>query len=433
MILIIGAGLAGLVCARELQRAGAEFLLLEGEGEPGGRVRSRVTPAGFTLDRGFQVLLDSYPAARRQLDIAALQPRYFDRGAILCDAGRKWALAHPLHHPGDLPQTLFSQVFPLADRLRLAALVAELLATPDAKLLAEGRSPRDVSTAHFLLRRGFSPKIVERFLRPFFGGVLLENRLATSASLFRYYLKKFAAGRALLPARGMGEISRQLASGLSPAALRLHCRVQRICAAGDSVREVVTDSGERIPCSRLVVATDAPASARLLGLPAPAALGVTAVYFTSAQPIYERALLALPAGRSRFTRNFTQLTNVAPEYAPPGRCLLSASVLDRRGLAADAALAETVRSEIAEFFPAATNLEFLSATRVPYAQHPHPAGYARSLRPAPAPTRWGNAWLAGDQTTACSIQTALESGERMARFLLGDGRSGPSVTLGSRC
>lgn len=426
MTLIIGAGLAGLVCARELHRAGAEFLLLEAEPEPGGRVRSRLTSDGYTLDRGFQVLLDSYPAARRQLDIAALQPRYFDRGAILCAPGRNRTLAHPLYHPGDLWQTLFSGVFPLSDRLRLTRLVAELLVTSDDALLAGGRSARDVSTAHFLLRRGFSPKVVERFLRPFFGGVLLENRLATSASLFRYYLKKFASGRALLPARGIGEITRQLASGLPGGALRLDCRVQRIEAAGGFVRAVVLESGERIPCSRLVLATDAPASGRLLGrpdLPARAALGVTAVYFHSAQPIYTRPLLALPAGRTGITRNFTQLTNVAPEYAPAGRCLLSASVLDRRGLD-DTALADSVRSEIAALFPAARHLEFLSVVDVPYAQHPHPAAYARTLPPAPAPTPWANAWLAGDQTAACSIQTALESGECTARFLLRHKRSG---------
>lgn len=426
MTLIIGAGLAGLVCARELHRAGAEFLLLEAESEPGGRVRSCVTPDGYTLDRGFQVLLDSYPAARRQLDIAALQPRYFDRGAIVCDAGRTWTLAHPLYHPGDLGQTLFGNVFPLSDRLRLTLLVAELLVTPDVALLAEGRSARDVSIAQFLLQRGFSTKIVERFLRPFFGGVLLENRLATSASLFRYYLKKFALGRAMVPARGMGEITRQLASRLPDGAMRLNCRIQKLEGSGHSVRAVVTESGERIACSRVVLATQAPATARLLGqpdLPTRAALGVTAVYFTSARPIYERPLLALPAGRSRLTRNFTQLSNVAPEYAPAGRCLLSASVLNQRGLD-DAALAEAVRSEIAEFFPAARNLEFLAAVEVPYAQHPHPAGYARALPAAPAPTQWANAWMAGDQTTACSIQTALESGERTARFLLRGERSG---------
>ena len=173
-LVIIGAGLAGLTCAKVLAENGArDFLLLEANPEPGGRVRSERTADGYTLDRGFQVLLDSYPAVRRHLDLPALTPRYFDSGALLADpeSGRApQAAAHPLLHPADAPTTAFSDRFPVADKARLAALVTELLATPDAALRAEPGQPWDVSTAGFLFRRGFSPAIVERFLRPFFGG-----------------------------------------------------------------------------------------------------------------------------------------------------------------------------------------------------------------------------------------------------------------------
>ena len=96
MIVIVGAGLAGLVCARELARLGVDdFLLLEAEDAPGGRVRSTVTPDRFVLDRGFQVLLDSYPAVPRQLDLAALNPRYLESGAILHDRGETWDDGRP--------------------------------------------------------------------------------------------------------------------------------------------------------------------------------------------------------------------------------------------------------------------------------------------------------------------------------------------------
>lgn len=46
-ILIIGAGLTGLSCARHL---GRDYLLLEKESEPGGIVRTRVRPGGFLCD-----------------------------------------------------------------------------------------------------------------------------------------------------------------------------------------------------------------------------------------------------------------------------------------------------------------------------------------------------------------------------------------------
>ncbi len=426
MILIIGAGLAGLTCAKVLVENGLrDFLLLEAHAEPGGRVRSERTADGYTLDRGFQVLLDSYPAVRRHLDLPALAPRYFDSGALLAEPGSGRppdVTAHPLFHPADAPATASSDAFPVADKARLAALVAELLVTPDLALRAEPGQPGDVSTAGFLFRRGFSPAIVERFFRPFFGGVFLDERLATSAGLFRYYLKKFATGRALLPAGGIGEIPRQLAARLPAGTLRLGCPVARLETAGPRVTAVVTAGGERLDCQRVLLATDAPATGRLLGEPPPATeppLGTRAVCFSSAVRLYDRPMLVLPAGRGRVARHFVQLTNVAPEYAPAGRHLLSATVLDNREMD-DAALFAVVRAEVAEVFPAAARvLEPLSVVRVPYAQRRQPARFARRLCPAPAPTRFENVFLAGDQTTACSIQSAMSSGEQAAAGLGG--------------
>ncbi len=434
MIVIVGAGLAGLVCAKVLHEHGRrDFLVLEAEPEPGGRVRSRRTADGYTLDRGFQVLLDSYPAVKRHLDLPALEPRYFDSGAILADpaAQKTWTVADPLRHPRDLSTSAFGDMFPFADKARLGALIAEVMLTSDDALLAETRSPRDVSTAHYVWSRGFSPALVERFLRPFFGGVLLDDRLATSAGLFRYYLKKFATGRALLPARGMGEIPRQLAGKLPSGALRLNSSVARIeSAKGARATAVVTESDERILCDTILLATDPPATARLLdGLSESeraraAALGDIALYFSSSTPLYDRPLLVLPAGRGRLVRNFAQLTNVAPEYAPAGRHLLSVSVLDRPGdprRAADLdddALSTAAKREIAEIFPAAAEtLDPVAVVRIRYGQRAQPAGFGRDLAPAPAPTRFDNVWLAGDQTTANSIQTAMASGERAGRFL----------------
>lgn len=433
-LVIIGAGLAGLTCAKILAEKGAcDFFLLEANAEPGGRVRSAHTADGYTLDRGFQVLLDSYPAVRRHLDLPALAPRYFDSGALLADpdSGRPPRVAaHPLRHPADLPATALTDAFPVSDKARLALLVAELLATPDAALLAETTYPFDISTAGFLFQRGFSPAVVERFLRPFFGGVFLDERLSTSAGLFRYYLKKFATGRALLPAGGIGGVPRQLAARLPAGTLRLNCPVARIETAGPRATAVVTDGGERIACERLLLATDAPATAHLLEGGSPPRrsqepLGARAVYFSSTTSLYDRPMLVLPAGRRRVARHFVQLTNVVPEYAPAGKHLLSATVLDESDASGgdDDTLFRTVRSEIAEIFPvAARTLEPLAVVRVPYAQRRQPARFTRHLCPAPAPTHWENVFLAGDQTTACSIQSAMSSGEQAAAGLQAQAR-----------
>ena len=69
-VLIIGAGLAGLACARHLADAGVSFQVIEASDGIGGRVRTDQVE-GFLLDRGFQVLLTAYPEAQRTLDYHA--------------------------------------------------------------------------------------------------------------------------------------------------------------------------------------------------------------------------------------------------------------------------------------------------------------------------------------------------------------------------
>src|SRR6185312_14014807 len=65
MILVVGAGLAGLTCAKALVEAGREVRVIEASDHVGGRVRTDHSPDGFLLDRGFQVFFTAYPAARR--------------------------------------------------------------------------------------------------------------------------------------------------------------------------------------------------------------------------------------------------------------------------------------------------------------------------------------------------------------------------------
>ena len=81
-VLVVGAGVSGLVAAMELKRRGYSVQVLEASDGVGGRVRTDVVD-GFLLDRGFQVLLTSYPEARRCLDFAALELREFEPGAIV--------------------------------------------------------------------------------------------------------------------------------------------------------------------------------------------------------------------------------------------------------------------------------------------------------------------------------------------------------------
>jgi phytoene dehydrogenase-like protein len=70
-VVVVGAGAAGLACARTLAARGVDVLVLEQSDAPGGRIRTdRVD--GFLLDRGFQVLPTAYPEVGRLLDVDRL-------------------------------------------------------------------------------------------------------------------------------------------------------------------------------------------------------------------------------------------------------------------------------------------------------------------------------------------------------------------------
>ncbi len=81
-VVVVGAGLAGLACAQDLARAGVECVVLEASDGVGGRVRTDAVD-GYLLDRGFQILLTAYPEVRRRLDLAALDLRTFEPGAVV--------------------------------------------------------------------------------------------------------------------------------------------------------------------------------------------------------------------------------------------------------------------------------------------------------------------------------------------------------------
>ena len=92
--IVVGAGVAGLACARTLRAAGLAVLVVESQDGVGGRVRTdRVE--GFLLDRGFQVLPVAYPEARHLLDYDRLDLRPFARGAIVRAGGRFHRVADP--------------------------------------------------------------------------------------------------------------------------------------------------------------------------------------------------------------------------------------------------------------------------------------------------------------------------------------------------
>ncbi|MFO0934006.1 MAG: NAD(P)/FAD-dependent oxidoreductase [Planctomycetota bacterium] len=407
-VVVVGGGVAGLACATHLVRRGVEVVVLEASDAVGGRVRTDVVD-GFRLDRGFQVLLTSYPEVPQVLDLAALALHKFEPGALVRYEGRFHRVVDPWRRPFRALAAVFSPIGSLADKRRVGALRGDVLDVGYDDLLARP----ETSAAARLAERGFTPSAVDRFFRPFFGGVFLERGLATSSRLLEYLFRAFALGEATLPAEGMGAIPRQLAARLPAGSVRTGVRVEAVAPT-----RVSLSTGEPVGASAVVVATEAPEARGLLQVDVPEMRGVTCLHFAADRDPLGEPVLVLNAEPGGIVNDLAVLSAVAPGYAPPGAALVSVTVLG-----AGPVDVEAVRAEIGRWFgDEVRRWRLLRTLRIPHAL---PTFLPPTVPAKPATVRPG-LYVAGDHRATPSLQGALESGRRAAEALLADRAKGGS-------
>ena len=412
-VLVIGAGVSGLVAAVELKRRGYSVVVLEASDGVGGRVRTDAVD-GFLLDRGFQVLLTAYPEARRCLDFAALDLKEFEPGAIIRHDGRFHRVADPMRGMRKLLRSAFAPIGTPADKLLVAELRSELLGMEIDQILSE---PEE-STHTNLREYGFSDKIIERFFRPFLGGIFLDPSLATSARMFHFVYRMFAQGMAVIPNGGMQAIPRQLASRLDEGSIRFHSAVQHMWDGG-----VRLENGEELFAGTVVVACDPVRAARLLpeaGIRT-AMRGVECLYFAAADaPIGDRYLVLNGEGNGPIN-NLCVPSVIAPGYSPPGYHLVSVTVL-RPAISQDILLHD-VRQQLRDWFGEQANgWEFLRSYHIEDAL-PDQSLEHGGVNMAPVRVRPGM-YVCGDHRGTASLNGAMLSGRRAAEAVCGEiGRS----------
>ena len=161
---VVGAGVAGLVAARELARAGLRTLVVDERDAPGGAVRGHDV-AGLRLDAG----AESY--ATRNGSVAALLADLGLADDVVTPEPRG-AWAHLTSGDGPLPRTglLGVPAYPLAPDVR------RTLGTPGAlraalDLVLPARVGAGATTLGGLVRARMGDAVVARLVHPVVGGV----------------------------------------------------------------------------------------------------------------------------------------------------------------------------------------------------------------------------------------------------------------------
>ena len=315
-VVIVGAGLAGLSAAREIQRHGHSVIVLESSDAVGGRVRTDNVD-GFQLDRGFQVILTAYPELQSHVDMRALDLRPFDPGALVWRNGKGHAVSDPFRKPQTLAATALAPIGGVFDKARIVVLRARVMRRKPVALLGG----QDVSTDVALRAFGFSTKIINRFFRPLFGGIQLDPHLATSRRMFDVIFRSLSEGQSAIPSRGMHALPLQIASRLSEGTVRLNTRVTSIDGT-----KVTLASGESISARAVVVATDGPTASSLLGIPVVESRKVGCVYFSADTPPTKEKYVVLDGTGNGPVLNVAVISNIAPSYAPADKHLIAAAL-----------------------------------------------------------------------------------------------------------
>lgn len=435
-ILVVGAGLSGLVAAQVLQQKGCEVRVLENLDRIGGRIRTDLVD-GFLLDHGFQVFLTAYEQASKMLDCEELRLGSFESGALIYFAGKLHRVADPWRSPQHILATAFSSVGSVWDKLRIANFRRRVLRSTDQQLLIA----KQVTALEALRREGFSKTIINRFFRPFFGGIFLEQDLQTASGRMDFVFRNFSRGTAALPQGGMQAIPLQLANRLQPGTIHFNktvIAIESMESNGENKQGLMTSltlsDGSKLLCDTAIIATEQPAANKLLGLDVAAkSQSTTCLYFAVTHPPIQEATLVLNGESEGPINNLCFPSFAQSSYAPPGQHLASVSI-HGDFISAPKDLVEATRDHLRKWFgPDVDGWRFLRSYRI---THALPSQSLESLSQSSdyqvIGSRTGfvrpGVYRCGDYCESASIEGAIRSGLTVAELVL-EGKSTRSDEL----
>ena len=314
MIIVIGAGIAGLNAALTCQRAGREILLLEASDRGGGRIKTDFI-SGYQLDHGFQVINPAYPEVKK-LNLQ-LQLQNMEAGVKVATTGKNFIVADPFRSPKNLFSTLRAPIGSIKSK---SSLITYLL-----------KKPLD-GTANFeaeLNTYGINGPLYEKVIRPFMRGVLLGELDLVDAKVGKELLSFFAKGTPGIPLGGSHSLPDLMAKQID----KLNLNESVVSVNG----KVVTTDQRTYTAEKIIVAIDGANATNLIPEVTPPRFNLsTTWYFATAEKVLHDKFLMVDGENRGPIVNLIALDQICSSFAPLNMQLLSLTTLiPRAAITAD--------------------------------------------------------------------------------------------------
>tara|TARA_B110000444_G_scaffold237841_1_gene250912 strand:+ start:393 stop:1592 length:1200 start_codon:yes stop_codon:yes gene_type:complete len=390
--IIIGAGLAGLACAKILHDSKRDYILIEKENEVGGRVKSLLM-GDYIFDVGFQVYNTNYRSASKILDLDRLDLKYFKPGAYIYSNNKFNRISDPMRDFSDIKNALLFKDATLLDKIKTLWLKVKLYGDPNRFF-----DDDDMTTYQYLTNFGFSDNYIKKFFKPFFGGIFLERELETSSNFFKFVFSNLSYGNVSIPLKGMGEIPNQIFKSLNPGSTFLGTEVKNI-----ENKIVSTNSGLNIQSKNIVIANDSQFDIEYNS--------VNCFYFSTSNDIVGDGYIHLFPGNS-IINNIVNLTAISKRYSPEDKNLLSITMID--DLSPDVDIINILKNELSNIYHIDKNkFRYEKSFSIPKAQVTQKKNYFKNRE-----SKDDDFIYAGDYLTNSSIDGAIKSGLDAARQIL---------------
>jgi protoporphyrinogen oxidase len=396
---IIGAGISGLIAAQILENHGYHPTIIEASATVGGRVKSDIFE-GYTLDHGFQVLLTSYPAAKKYLDYKTLDLQKLLPGATIFKNEKAQTIGDPLRNISLLVPTLLSSIGTFSDKVKILKLNTLL----KKKKIAAIFKTEEKTTLQYLKDFGFSNEIITDFFTPFFSGIFLETELETSSRMFEFVYKMFGDGLAVIPKNGMQAIPDQLKSNLKNTYFKFNSPVKEV-----KDKHVILEDDTILESHITIIATDASALISNLKNQETDWKSCDTLYFETKKNTLPKPLIGLIADKNTLINNIFYHTSVGTLNKGTKK-LLSVTVV-KNHLLDEKKLIEEVIKELHSKCNI-TDVSFLKRYQIKKAL-PKLTDLQYEISSTETKLK-STLFLAGDQLLNGSLNAAMIAGERAA-------------------